>query len=139
MRRKNPATKSAKKSGGPKIKIREKSVLPKTDTTCIANTHSDSSRQNLSAARLAKGPSFQKIAVKHDHSSCEWRKAGTSVFELHNCRFYFIIGFSRRRTNVQQLTCKIDLSSSFYYLFLSFVLLELKPFVLKGKVPGEKL
>ena len=29
--RKNPATKSAKKSGGPKIKIREKSVLPKTD------------------------------------------------------------------------------------------------------------
>ena len=45
---------------------------------------------------------------------------------------------NRRRTNVQQLTCKIDLSSSFYYLFLSFVLLELKPFVLKGKVPGEK-
>ena len=46
---------------------------------------------------------------------------------------------SRRRTNVQQLTCKIGLSSSFYYLFLSFVLLELKPFVLKGKVPWEKL
>ena len=45
----------------------------------------------------------------------------------------------RRRANVQQLTCKIDLSSSFYYLFFSFVLLELKPFVLKWKVPGEKL
>ena len=29
MRRKNPARKSAKKSGGPKIKIREKFVLPK--------------------------------------------------------------------------------------------------------------
>ena len=29
--RKNPARKSAKKSGGPKIKIREKSVLPKAD------------------------------------------------------------------------------------------------------------
>ena len=29
MRRKNPATKSAQKSGGSKIKIREKSVLPK--------------------------------------------------------------------------------------------------------------
>ena len=29
MRRKNPARKSAKKFGGPKIKIREKSVLPK--------------------------------------------------------------------------------------------------------------
>ena len=48
------------------------------------------------------------------------------------------VSVSRRRTNVQQLTCKIDLSSSFYYLFFSFVLLELKPFVLKGKVLGEK-
>ena len=45
----------------------------------------------------------------------------------------------RRRTNVQQLTCKIDLPFSFYYLFFSFVLLELKPLVLKGKVLGEKL
>ena len=44
----------------------------------------------------------------------------------------------RRRTNVQQLTCKIDLSSSFYYLFFSFVLIELKPFVLKGSSPGRK-
>ena len=44
---------------------------------------------------------------------------------------------TRRRTNVQQLTCNIDLSCSFYYLFFSFVLLELKPFVLKGKVLGE--
>ena len=49
-----------------------------------------------------------------------------------------ILYINRRRTNVQQLTCKIDLASSFYYLFFSFVLLELKPFVLKGKVPGEK-
>ena len=47
--------------------------------------------------------------------------------------------FCRRRTNVQQLTCKLDLPFSFYYLFFSFVLLELKPFVLKGKVLGEKL
>ena len=45
----------------------------------------------------------------------------------------------RRRTNVQQLTCKIDLSNYFYYLFFSFVLIELKPFVLKGKVLGENL
>ena len=29
MRRENPARKSAKKSGGSKIKIRQKSVLPK--------------------------------------------------------------------------------------------------------------
>ena len=34
--------------------------------------------------------------------------------------------FNRGRTNMQQLTCNIDLSSSFYYLFFSFVLLELK-------------
>ena len=38
---------------------------------------------------------------------------------------------------MQQLTCKIDLPFSFYYLFLSFVLLELKPFVLKETVLGE--
>ena len=54
------------------------------------------------------------------------------IFQLKIAGYLF-----RRRTNVQQLTCKIDLSSSFYYLFLFFVLLELKPFVLKGKVPGE--
>ena len=38
---------------------------------------------------------------------------------------------------MQQLTCNIDLSRSFYYFIFSFVLLELKPFVLKGKVLGE--
>ena len=38
---------------------------------------------------------------------------------------------------MQQLTCKIDLSSSSYYLFFSFVLLELKPYVLKGKSWGK--
>ena len=40
---------------------------------------------------------------------------------------------------MQQLTCNIDLSSSFYYLFFSFVLIDLKAFVLKGKVLGEKV
>ena len=43
----------------------------------------------------------------------------------------------RRRTNVQQLTCNIDLYDYFYYLFFSFVLIELKPFVLKGKSWGN--
>ena len=43
----------------------------------------------------------------------------------------------RKRTNVQQLTCNIDLSNSFYYLFFSLVLIELKPFLLKAKVLGE--
>ena len=49
-----------------------------------------------------------------------------------------------RSWNVQSilgggLTCNIDFSNSFYYLFFSFVLIELKPFVLKGKALGEKL
>ena len=43
-----------------------------------------------------------------------------------------------RGQNVQQLTCNIDLSNYFYYLFFSFVLLEPKPFVFKWKVPGAK-
>ena len=63
------------------------------------------------------------------------------VINLVVCNSYaeaLFCALFRRRTNVQQLTCKIDLSISFYYLFFSFVLLELKPFVLKGKAPGEK-
>ena len=35
---------------------------------------------------------------------------------------------------MQHITCNIDLSCSFYYLFFSFVLIELKPFILKGEV-----
>ena len=57
------------------------------------------------------------------------------------CRGFFVnclAAIFRRRTNVQQLTCNIDLSRSFYYLFFSFVLIKLKPFVLQGKVLGEK-
>ena len=49
-----------------------------------------------------------------------------------------LIDFCRRRTDVQQLTCNIDLSRSFYYLFFSFVLLELKPLFWMGKVLGDK-
>ena len=44
---------------------------------------------------------------------------------------------NRRRTNVQQQTCNIDLSCSFIIFLFSFVVFELKPFVLKGKVLGE--
>ena len=40
---------------------------------------------------------------------------------------------------MQQLTCNIDLSRPFYFLFFPFVLLELKPFVLKGRGPGGKI
>ena len=52
----------------------------------------------------------------------------------------WVLAMFRRRTSVQQLTCNIDFSCSFYFLlFFSFVLVELKPFVLKGKVLGVKL
>ena len=38
---------------------------------------------------------------------------------------------------MQQLTCKIDSSNYFYYLFFSFIILEPKPLVLKGKSGGK--
>ena len=67
---------------------------------------------------------------------CETRKA---LHERHVWKTLRTTPNLRRRTNVQQLTCKIDLSISFYCLFFSFVLIELKPLVLKGKVLGEKV
>ena len=73
--------------------------------------------------------------AQHKHPNIERVRAGRSWTLL----FPLFSRPIRRRTNVQQLTCKIDLPNSFYYLFFSFVLLELKPFVLKGKVLGEKL
>ena len=69
-------------------------------------------------------------------------RAKINSSRIFSCMYRFCAGGyceSRRRTNVQQLTCNIDLSRSFYCLFFSFVLIELKPFVLKGKVPGQKL
>ena len=53
-----------------------------------------------------------------------WRKTPMAFPD-----FSSVLDKFRRRTNVQQLTCNIDLPYSFYYLFFSFVLLELKPFV----------
>ena len=40
---------------------------------------------------------------------------------------------------MQQLTCNIDLSSYFSYLFLSFVLIELKTLCFEGQSPGGKI
>ena len=40
---------------------------------------------------------------------------------------------------MQQLTCKIDSSNSFYYLFFSFIILELKPLVFEGQSPWGKI
>ena len=48
---------------------------------------------------------------------------------------FFLEKDKRATTNVQHR----NLSNSFYYLFFSFVLIGLKPFVLKGEVPGEKI
>ena len=38
---------------------------------------------------------------------------------------------------MQQLTCKIDSSNSFYYLFFSFIILELKTLFGRGKSWGK--
>ena len=51
MRRKNPVTKSAKKSGGPKIKIREKSVLPKPDPNKDQKKSTFRARLNISSEK----------------------------------------------------------------------------------------
>ena len=59
------------------------------------------------------------------------------AFEFVVSKYDDGFGTIRERTNVQQLTCKIDSSNSFYYLFFSFIILELKPLVLKGKVRGK--
>ena len=74
----------------------------------------------------------------HDYNCLENYFAAKLQLQLHGlflCELFYII--IRRRTNVQQLTCNIDLSSYFYYFFFSFVLIELKPFV-EGKSPGGK-
>ena len=56
MRTKNPARKSAKKSGGSKIKIREKSVLPKAGPKKFSVFHEKAgiceNRQNLCLGSL---------------------------------------------------------------------------------------
>ena len=39
---------------------------------------------------------------------------------------------------MQQLTCKIDSSNSFYYLFFSFIILERKK-SFEGESPGGKI
>ena len=95
-------------------------------------------------------PNGRKMAgYAENHQISDGRTTGPAIFRpfwnlspKKMAAGHFAGHFSaifRRRTNVQQLTCKIDLSNYFYYLFFSFVLLELKPFVLKGKVRGEKL
>ena len=57
-------------------------------------------------------------------------------YDLRELKSYILRDIGGR-TKVQQLTCNIDLSC-FLSSFFCFVLLELKPFVLKGKVLGEK-
>ena len=59
-----------------------------------------------------------------------------SLFFVPHFRDIFVLN-CRRRTNVQQLTCNLDLSCCFLLSFFSFVFIELKPFVLKGRVLGE--
>ena len=64
----------------------------------------------------------------------------TSLGHPQNCAFSLRAFEIRRRTNVQQLTCKIDLSSSFFLLsFLLFCSHWAKTFCFEGKSPGGKI
>ena len=54
MRRKNPARKSAKKSGGSKIKIREKSVLPRAGPNILGTPFLAIWGDSLGQMRMAK-------------------------------------------------------------------------------------
>ena len=101
-----------------------------TPTTNISDCAIRAQKKQVERFVFQELPSFS--------TDCEgWVQRRSSLLSQSFPCFFPI--YNTRRTNVQQLTCKIDSSRSFYYLFLSFVLLELKPFVLKGKVPGEKL
>ena len=58
IRRKNPARKSVKKSGGPKAKIRKKSVLPKTDPNNCCNHP-----ENISSGFCSCGSKFESMGT----------------------------------------------------------------------------
>ena len=66
---------------------------------------------------------------------------GQAAFSFWELKYVLFLGvlfcLFRRRANVQQLTCNIALCCYFYYLFFSFVLIELKPFVSRGKSWGK--
>ena len=97
-----------------------------------------SSRQNGQKRNLLVGARGGFLILRHKSGPEFYRKLARSLSRIlsrnHPDNFQ---PFFWRRTNVQQQTCNIDSSSSFYYLFFSFVLIELKPFVLKGQVLGE--
>ena len=127
-------------------KIVSRQFLPRDiDLSLLAHWVLD---DRFSARRLRRSfgapwPVF--VFTQTYHGLCSKPQSQTSQAEISIKDAASTVGFgglswanNRRRTNVQQLTCKLDLSNSFYYLFFSFVLIELKPFVLKGKVLGEK-
>ena len=93
----------------------------------------------LGGAKIHFLPFFPISDPKPEMGSVEGnrdRKTKASSFGVVASSFNFYL-LNRMRTNVQQLTCNIDLSCSFCSYFFSFVLIELKPFVLKGKILGE--
>ena len=68
------------------------------------------------------GPFWSMLALREVHFG------PPTLLDPHGLDF---ASRNRRMTNGQQLTCNIDLSCSFYFLFFSFVL--------KGKVLEENL
>ena len=110
---------------------------------------SGTSRQNSrdipdSSLQTQGRQSFEGGHEVFNHHPFAWKTptppGGLRTQKLNLCALFSCLNLPKRRTNVQPLTCKIDSSNSFYYLFFSFIILELKqkPLVLKGKVRGEK-
>ena len=111
-----------------KLETKTKRTTEQTKNTLECQVKGDQ-QQKQNSSENAEAPKHRGFCPFQEQGVLTKTATMTNVHSLHQ---------NRRRTNVQQLTCKIDLSSSFYYLFLSFVLLELKPFVFKWKVLGEK-
>ena len=111
MRRKNPARKSAKKSGGPKIKIREKSVLPKSGPSICREKKKTINKNHIKdfggryASEVSRGrlggesqghPGHPGIISVHIHTHTHWAECPRVTYGTFprdkwdtSCCFYF--------------------------------------------------
>ena len=82
---------------------------------------------------MQRSNNTERSVIQKEFSICIRIKDSRKLLFNFDSRKVLIFNFSfrshsiRRRTNVQQLTSNIDLSSSFYFYFLLFVLIELNP------------
>ena len=98
--------------------------------------HSQASCIRKSASHLA-WQARQIVRLQHSN---EFRESNVIYPKLEGTEPHLTLRQeNRRRTNVQQLTCKIDSSNSFYYLFLLFYYPWAKTLCFEGESPGGKI